>query len=213
VPLRETLTRGNRSVAITFDDGFRDNLTVALPVLEKFDLPMTLFVAAGFVGMDPYLSESELREIARHPLITIGAHGLQHRHFTRLPYKEARFELRESRRRLEAIIGKKVDLMAWPYGECNPHVEQLAADCGYYAAWSVWKGTNSRYSLWRVPLGRNDILWRFIAKASGVYGLTEAKLHRFQERRQQKPFNKTSPLDISTEIAGLTASLPAGDLK
>ena len=63
VPLEETLraTTHRRLVAITFDDGFRDNLTVALPLLEKFRLPMTLFVTAGFLGRDTYLSKSELR--------------------------------------------------------------------------------------------------------------------------------------------------------
>ena len=81
VRLDETLgdlSGGSRAggVAITFDDGFRDNLTVALPLLEKFHLPITLFVVAGFVGQDGYLSTENLREIARHPLVTISEHGL-----------------------------------------------------------------------------------------------------------------------------------------
>jgi peptidoglycan/xylan/chitin deacetylase (PgdA/CDA1 family) len=187
VPLRETLSPGSKRgrLAITFDDGFRDNLTVALPLLERFDSPMTLFVAAGLVDQEGYLSEEELREMAKHPLITIGAHGLWHRHFNRLTPDDARFELIESRRVLEGIVGRKVDLMAWPYGECNQELESLCAECGYQAAWSVWKGTNSTYSRWRVPLGRRDHLVRFVAKASGVYGLTEARLHRYQNRREQ----------------------------
>ena len=49
--------------SITFDDGFRDNLTVALPILEKYRLPMTLFAVAGFIGDGDYLSESELRRL------------------------------------------------------------------------------------------------------------------------------------------------------
>jgi len=182
VRLEETLKRASgRAIGITFDDGYRDNLTVALPLLEKFNLPMTLFVVAGFVDSDGYLSEEELREISRHPLITIGAHGLWHRHFNRISFDEARFELKESRRLLEETIGKRVDLMAWPYGECNDALEELAGECGYRAGWSVWKGTNSAFSRWRVPLGRNDHMLRFIAKASGVYGLTEARWHRFRE--------------------------------
>ncbi len=158
-------------------------MTVALPQLEKFGLPMTLFVAAGFVGCEGYLSEEELREIARHPLVTIGAHGFSHRHFTRLNTVEARFELVESQRLLESITGKVVDLMAWPYGECNAELEELSKQCGYRAAWSVWKGTNTRHSLWRVPLGRRDNMARFIAKVSGAYFPTkvlERKLELFR---------------------------------
>jgi peptidoglycan/xylan/chitin deacetylase (PgdA/CDA1 family) len=170
VRLEQTLAPSNRrQVAITFDDGFRDNLTVALPLLEKFQLPITLFVTAGFVGRDEYLSRDELQEIARHPLVTIGAHGLWHRHFTQLSVDDARFELVESRRLLESMTGRAVDLMAWPFGECNSQLEKLSEACGYRASWSVWKGTNSRHSLWRVPLGRRDNMARFIAKVSGAY--------------------------------------------
>jgi peptidoglycan/xylan/chitin deacetylase (PgdA/CDA1 family) len=192
LPLDATLARSNtRRIAITFDDGYRDNLTMALPLLEKYNLPMTLFVVAGFVGGDGYLSEDELHEISRHPLITIGAHGLWHRHFNQISHQEAHFELTESRRLLEETVKRKIDLMAWPYGECTPAVEQLASECGYRAAWSVWKGSNGRFSRWRVPLGRNDHMLRFIAKSSGLYGLTEARLHRYQERRWQRSARAT----------------------
>jgi peptidoglycan/xylan/chitin deacetylase (PgdA/CDA1 family) len=188
VPLEETLqlSARRRLVAITFDDGFRDNLTVALPLLEKFRLPVTLFVTAGFLGRDTYLSKSELREISEHPLVTIGAHGLWHRHFNRLTPDEARFELVESRRLLSGVTGKKVDLLAWPYGECNAELERLSAECGYRASWSVWKGTNSVHSRWRVPLGRRDNLGRFVVKSSGFYALTKAKWHRHGQKSEVK---------------------------
>ncbi len=185
VSLEETLgTTRQRSVAITFDDGYRDNLIVALPLLEKFQLPMTLFVAAGFIGREGYLSQEDLREISAHPLVTIGAHGFWHRHFNQLTTSEARFELIQSRRRLSELTGKTVDLLAWPYGECNLELEQLSEECGYRASWSVWKGTNSTHSRWRVPLGRNDNLARFAIKASGFYALTKARWHRYSERTE-----------------------------
>jgi peptidoglycan/xylan/chitin deacetylase (PgdA/CDA1 family) len=192
VRLDETLGSDERArdVAITFDDGFRDNLTVALPLLEKFRLPITLFVVAGFVGQDGYLSAEELREIARHPLVTIGAHGLWHRHFTRLSTDEARFELRESRNRLRNITGRRIDLMAWPFGECDAGLERLSEECGYRAAWSVWQGTNSLYSRWRVPLGRRDNMARFIAKVSGAYLPT-----KFLEKNWDRVRNGDKPLE------------------
>lgn len=185
VPLSDTLSSENhpRTVSITFDDGYRNNLTVALPLLEKFSMPMTLFVIAGCVDADRYLTADELRAMARHPLVTLGAHGLWHRHFNRLSHEEARFELIESRRLLEDITQMEIDLMAWPYGECNRELEQLSAECGYRASWSVWKGSNGPHSRWRVPLGRRDNLMRFVAKASGLYALTEARWHRFRDRQ------------------------------
>ena len=188
VTLEETLRSAPRKnlIALTFDDGYQDNLTVALPLLEKYQLPMTIFITAGFVGREGYLSPAEVREISQHPLVTVGAHGLWHRHFNRLSESEARFELTESRRLLGEMTGKPVDLLAWPYGECNSELEQLSEECGYRASWSVWKGTNSTHSLWRVPLGRRDNLARFVIKSSGVYALTKAKWHRRTEVRNQK---------------------------
>ncbi|HSS21527.1 MAG TPA: polysaccharide deacetylase family protein [Pyrinomonadaceae bacterium] len=199
VALEKTLggSSGRRLVALTFDDGFRDNLTVALPLLERFQMPMTLFVTAGFLGRDGYLSADELREISRHELVTIGAHGLWHRHFNQLSPAAARFELVESRRLLADVIGKSVDLLAWPYGECTPELEQLSHEAGYRASWSVWKGTNGNHSRRRVPLGRKDNLARFVLKSSGFYALTKAKWHRFAEVRKRqtgKPNSEESVL-------------------
>jgi len=187
VPLTETLDRkrSGRRTAITFDDGFRDNLTVALPLLEKFNLPMTLFVSAGFVDQAGYLTESDLRELAQHPLITIGAHGFWHRHFNRLTVREARTELIDSRSLLADITRQPVELLAWPFGECDADLELLAAECGYRAAWSVWKGNNGRFSRWRVPLGRWDNMPRFIAKTCGGYAATKARGHRRHAEPEQ----------------------------
>jgi peptidoglycan/xylan/chitin deacetylase (PgdA/CDA1 family) len=211
ISLMETLTLSQKQniAAITFDDGYRDNLTVALPILEKYSLPMTLFVVAGFLGRESYLSETELREMSRHPLVTIGSHGLWHQHFTRLAEGEARFELKESRQLLEDVISAPVDLLAWPYGECNPELEKLSSECGYHASWSVWKGSNATHSRWRVPLGNRDNLPRFIAKASGLYGLTEARWHRFKTARQNQSLRPSAALALgsSDKKRGLTSAV------
>ena len=167
-----------RRIAITFDDGFKDNLTVALPLLEKYGFPMTIFVAANFIGLDDYLNEKELRELANHPLVTIGSHGMSHQHFPDLTEEEARFELVESKNILEKITGKKIDLLAWSFGDCNEKLEKMSKEAGYRAAWSVWNGNNTAHSRWRVPLGRNDNLVRFIAKCSPFY---------FPVKRRLKP--------------------------
>jgi peptidoglycan/xylan/chitin deacetylase (PgdA/CDA1 family) len=171
VPLRRFLSASEKEnlLAITFDDGFRDNFTVALPLLEKYELPMTLFIVAGFVGRRGYLTQEDVWTLASHPLVTIGSHGFWHRHFTRLSEKEARVELQESKKLLEEITNTEIDLLAYPYGDCDAKIERLSEESGYRAAWSVWNGGNTPFSRWRVPLGRYDNLPRFIAKVSPVY--------------------------------------------
>ncbi len=171
VALREMITesRSGDRFAITFDDGYADNLTVALPLLEKYELPMTLFAVAGFIGNKGYLTESELRTMADHPLVTIGSHAMTHRHLSRMADADAMAELGDSKRLLEKITGKEVDLLAYPYGDCGVSTEKLAEKCGYKAAWTIWNGTNTPFSRWRIPLGRNDGMARFVAKVSPAY--------------------------------------------
>ena len=156
-------------IAITFDDGFRDNLTVALPLLEKYGLPMTLFMVAGYIGQEGYLNADELRELAQHPLVTIGSHGLWHRPFTALSDGEALYEFKESKGKLEDTIHEKVDMLAYPYGDCNTRIERICSHAGYTAAWSVWNGNNTPFSRWRVPLGTYDNITRLKAKLSPMY--------------------------------------------
>jgi peptidoglycan/xylan/chitin deacetylase (PgdA/CDA1 family) len=196
VTLRASLSASPKEdlIAITFDDGYRDNLTVALPILEKYQLPMTLFVAAGFIGSDGYLTADDIRTMASHPLVTIGSHGFSHRHSTMLSMTDARFELVESKKMLEEITKNKIDLLAYPYGDCNSEIEGLSRDCGYAAAWSVWSERNTEFSRWRVPLGRNDNLLRFIAKVSPFY---------FPIKRYIKPVIANSPVrDEASAILG-----------
>lgn len=171
VPIRRFLSAPPRKnlLAITFDDGFQDNLTVALPLLEKYNLPATVFVTANLIGKENYLTREDLQKLASHPLITIGSHSFHHLHLSALPEEEVWFELAESKKLLQEIIGETVDLLAYPYGDCNTIIEKLSEKCGYAAAWSVWNGENTPFSRWRIPLGRNDNLLRFIAKVSPFY--------------------------------------------
>src|SRR6185436_16410288 len=140
-------------------------------------------------------SSDELAQMAQHPLVTIGAHGLTHQHLNELTHQQAEFELLESRRMLQQITGQKIDLLAWPYGECTESLEQLSEECGYRASWSVWKGSNKKHSLRRVPLGRRDNLPRFIAKISGAYFPTKAlenKLASLRSARTKNDFEGVS---------------------
>ena len=114
---RQNVEPEYRVSALTFDDGYRDNLTVALPLLEMYSMPVTVFVVAGFVGTEGISRGRAAGNLAPSAGYD-WSHGLWHRHFNRLP-DEARLELNESRRILEEITGKEIDLMAWPYGECD----------------------------------------------------------------------------------------------
>lgn len=123
-------------VAITFDDGYSDNLHVVAPLLTSRNIPFTVFVAAGFVKgkQAGFLSPSELLELSSLPGVTIGAHGFSHCDLTTCAHPQLEAELVSSKSYLEDVIGRPVVNMAYPYGAVNERVKEAARSSGYTLA-------------------------------------------------------------------------------
>ena len=126
--------------ALTFDDGFVDNLDTLAPLLAELAAPATVFVVSGWLGKShrsaPWtrvVSAEELR--ALHLLgVEIGAHSVTHPDLSRVGYAEALAELEQSKRDLEAVIGAPVEVAAYPYGRAGADTVRAASDAGFRAA-------------------------------------------------------------------------------
>lgn len=125
-----------RQIAITFDDGFADNLYIAAPMLLKYKMPFTVFVTTSFVkqGKKGYLNSKELKELALLPGVLIGTHGNTHVPLTMCDDQQLADELRESKSWLEDLLGKEVSCMSYPHGAVNERVRDAARDAGYLYA-------------------------------------------------------------------------------
>jgi len=130
-------------IAITFDDGYADNLYVAAPLLAEHNLTFTVFVTSDFVRnrRAGFLSPTELKELARVPGATIGAHSRTHRHLTECSEEDLRSELEDSKHYLEDLIAKPVTSLAYPYGATDIRVRDAALRAGYQI------GTCSRFDI------------------------------------------------------------------
>jgi len=137
-------TNNKPQIAITFDDGFKDNLYVVAPILLKHNIPFTVFVTAGFVDADSsmYLNKAELKELSELQGVTIGSHGMSHCPLTQLDDHDLRAELVESRSRIEDIIGRKVEILSYPHGKVNRRVLDCAIESGYRLGAGSRFGTN-----------------------------------------------------------------------
>jgi peptidoglycan/xylan/chitin deacetylase (PgdA/CDA1 family) len=137
VPLASVLDEPG-SVAITFDDGYRSFLKVALPLLHEYRMPATVFVVSGYCGRYnewrsplkslPHLeilSWAEVLEVSRAGF-AIGAHTVSHADLTMLPPKDAAGELHDCRSEIEDRIGLAVDTFAYPYGATSAEICDLA---------------------------------------------------------------------------------------
>ena len=131
-------------VAITFDDGYADNLHVVAPLLVERNIPFTVFVTGRFVREKEkgFLSESELRELASLPGVCIGAHGDTHCDLTRCNEANLRAELKTSKAYLADVLGRSITTMAYPYGAANRRVRDAAEECGYEFAASSYFDIN-----------------------------------------------------------------------
>ncbi len=143
--LYDALERGAklppRPVAITFDDGYRDVLWYAAPLLHRLHMPATAFVITGRIdGPDPsFLTWPELSRLEALG-IAIGSHTVHHLELTRLSAAEARYELDASRHALQKHLHQPVRWFAYPAGRFDRSTEQLVRSAGYRLALTTEPG-------------------------------------------------------------------------
>jgi len=134
----------NANVAITFDDGYRDNLKVAAPILLERRLPFTVYVAPQFVRdrHPEFLSPEDVHELACLPGVTIGAHGNTHTPLAICDDNFLAMELAESKAYLEDLTGREVVTMSYPHGSVNSRVRDAVEAAGYKFATCSHAGVN-----------------------------------------------------------------------
>lgn len=113
-------------IAITFDDGYEDNYIVAYPILKKYNMKATIFVVAGMIGKENYLTKEQMKEMSDSGLVTIQSHTFSHQNLCELDEEELEIELKQSQSILEEITQKKVTALAYPFGSYNDIVMKKA---------------------------------------------------------------------------------------
>ncbi len=171
-------------VAITFDDGYRNVYQHIHPVMEKMEIPYTIFIPTAFIGsigsydVDgmPMLTSGEIRALAKSKLVDIGSHSVNHRSLTQLSSFELRAELTQSKEHLEQLISREVDMFAYPYGtfaHYSRKVTENVADSGYRiavtACFNSMNRVNNNFRLRRIFFDEEDNPSIMQAKITGVY--------------------------------------------
>lgn len=169
-------------VVLTFDDGFADFYSDALPVLKQHDFSATLYVATAFVDdtsrflrregetTRPMLTWDRLIEIAAAG-IECGAHSHQHEQLDVLPGKMARAEIARSKQVLEEKLSRPVASFAYPYGYYQSAVKHMVQAAGYSSACAVRYRMSSPaddpFALSRLIVTADTGLERFIKLVDG----------------------------------------------
>lgn len=151
-----------KTVCLTFDDGYKDNLTELLPILEETGAKATVFVAADLIGFSEYsLTDEELKILAESPYVEIGSHGVSHRDFLGLTDEELREELLGSKALLEELTGQNITVFSYPGGhytwEQAKQAGEVYRNCFTAAGGNHYLGLrNHRNVLPRIPVRRGE---------------------------------------------------------
>jgi peptidoglycan/xylan/chitin deacetylase (PgdA/CDA1 family) len=182
----------DRSVVLTFDDGFEDFYSVAAPHLCQRRLPATVFIITerAYGRLIPkgesFLNWDQIRELATSG-IEIGSHTCSHVPLSELSLEEATKELSESRAFLESNVGCSPIPLSYPFGQTSESISRSAQSLGFTCAIASDSGPNSETSsifrLSRTVIASDD---DFVAFAARVSGLTSwiTRCKRFMRAEQ-----------------------------
>lgn len=132
-----------RTVVLTFDDGYASHFEHVAPLLVRHRASGTFFVAPGLVGRSGYVGWEQLRKLVFLGM-EIGSHGMSHQGLTQLSRHALEEELTASKRVLEERLGIPIRALAVPRGFWNQEVLRATQQAGYEAVWLSNIGTNGK---------------------------------------------------------------------
>ncbi|OGX18825.1 MAG: hypothetical protein A3K83_01505 [Omnitrophica WOR_2 bacterium RBG_13_44_8b] len=168
-----------RTIAITLDDGNKDNYTHAFPILKKYNIPATMFIIIDEVGRSQgdKLSWDEIKAMHDSGLITFGSHCLGPEPLINIMHEtEIKRQVFDSKKALEAKLGRVVTAFSYPEGLFNGRIKQLVMDAGYKLAVVTNPGrrfpNNDVFLLKRQRISSKSYnLFVFWLQSSGYYNL------------------------------------------
>ena len=171
-----------RYVCVTFDDGYRDNLLAAAPVLAELDIPATIFVPSRIIDGDasfhwyedppPALSWNDVGELVAGGLVDVQSHTLTHPLLPQVDAERSYEEIAGSKRAIEAHVPYSLTSFCYPAGLYGAREVEFVRSAGYAAAVTTNPGVNSGggdlLELRRTLVYGADDMRTFRAKLDGV---------------------------------------------
>jgi peptidoglycan/xylan/chitin deacetylase (PgdA/CDA1 family) len=159
-----------QSVALTFDDGWRDNYTNAFPVLKELGIKATIFIIPSCIGQMstaattlpgdrgyPHLSREEILEMSDAG-IEFGSHTMNHARLNQIPEPEVKTEIETAKSAIENLVQKPCWTIAYPAGYFSDTARRAASDAGHIAGFTTIYGPTDRLDLF--ALNRIEVLKR-----------------------------------------------------
>lgn len=154
-----------KSVVITFDDGYEDNYSNAYPILKQFGFNATIFVITNAIDNEKaFLTSAQLNEMEQNG-IDIESHTLAHDELNKLPYDKQVETLRGAKEFIEKKLNKEVKYIGYPFGKWNDDTIKALKETGYTMAFTTVGGWSNKsqgiYTLRRVYISANHDINEF----------------------------------------------------
>ncbi len=160
-------TLPDRPIALTFDDGWREQYDVAFPILRRYGIRATFFVSTSFIGYPRFMTWEELAEM-RDAGMEIASHGRKHVDLAEADDREAWREIAGSREVLEEKLGVSAVSFAYPYNAYRKGLPALLERAGYQVAVGGGGGPvqrpERRYYLRRMEVNGLQPLWTLVSR-------------------------------------------------
>lgn len=123
-----------KSLLLTFDDGYENNYSALFPLLKKYGFRATIFVITSYVDKNSaYLTSTQIKEMNSYG-VDIESHTVNHPYLNSLTKDKQLYELTESKSFLQKLLNKKINYIAYPYGAHNSDTLSAAEEAGYKLA-------------------------------------------------------------------------------
>ncbi len=159
-----------KPIVLTFDDGYKDFYTDALPVLQKYHVKATAYIITGFLGRPNYMTVDQLKAVKASGIVEIGAHTENHIDLNHATVKKQTEEIVNSKKYLEKLFSQPVTSFAYPSGRFNQDTVKIVQAAGFTNAVSTNPGTQvtntNRFVLFRLRPGSRSgkVLLSFLDK-------------------------------------------------
>lgn len=217
------------SAVLTFDDGFRNFLTVAAPLLTTRRMTATVFLITDQASeqTDPalsrewtpkddeqHLSWSDALILKDEMNFEMGSHTCSHAGLLSLSAAETERELQHSQNKLRNILGVVTPTLSYPKGQYSSILANDARKLGYACAVTTDRGLNEQdhdlFTLGRALIGDNDDLASLAVRVSGLrWWLVRLRsLIPITARTSQRPVAVPAAAEGPTQVYSTDILLP-----